>query len=116
MGELQDKMANDIIDEVIVAERSWRDVVRVGDRVDSTQDRRFTFSNVKYVTKGKLYKVRALAFRPEYHSYTVVVDSDVEGEIAYVGMGTVIVRKGVIVWNWVEAVQGMYDKAKEMES
>lgn len=103
-----DEVMNEVMEDILRAEKTWRETVQVGDLVDGTDNCFFLTCKKQYKTKGKLYKVKSLDMRPDDKSYCVICDSDVEGEIFWQGMGTVIIRKGVIVWNWMDAIQEKY--------
>jgi hypothetical protein len=95
------KVFEDVLDEIKADEISWSKKVRVGDYVDAQEDAFFLSSNVRYKTKGKLYRVKEVDIRSEngkVYSRTVIVDSDVEGERMWLGPERVIVRNGRIVW------------------
>ena len=96
---IESEITDEILAELDATEMIWRDTVQVGDFVDASNDQTF-LSGPRFITKGKLYTVKRLDFRPEQKSYTVVVDSDVPGEIAWLGHGNLIIRDGVVVWNW----------------
>jgi uncharacterized protein (DUF1330 family) len=113
-----DKITEEVMQSVLAAELSWRDTVQVGDYVNSSDDKTF-LSGGQYLTKGKLYKVKQLDFREDTKSYCVVVDADIPDEIAWLSMTGLIIRDGIVIWNWHdqttsgESFAAYMDRAKE---
>ena len=116
LNEAQAAAAKRAIDDVLAAEKSWAETVRIGDLVDSTDDHHFTYSGTRYLTRGKLYTVKATDPRPDAKSFTVIVDSDVESEIAYINGSNVVIRDGVIVWNWIDTLRRGLDAGLAAEA
>jgi hypothetical protein len=86
---------------VLIIEEQWRNAVQVGDFVDAGEDHYFLHGG-KYLTKNKLYQVKELDFRPKEQSYTVIVDSDITKETTHISMNHLIIRNGIVIWNWYE--------------
>jgi hypothetical protein len=112
LNEAQAAAAKQVIDEILAAEKSWAETVRIGDLVDADRDQHFTFSKTRYLTNGKLYAVKELDFRPLHKSYSVIVDSDVPGEIAWLHDSRVIIRDGIVVWTPTDAGRERREKAE----
>jgi len=90
-------------------EKLWSETVQVGDFVDGTLNRFYTFSEHQYETKGKLYEVREVDIRKdqdtgEIYSISVIVDGDYRDpksttpERLWLSPGKVIYRNGVPIW------------------
>lgn len=103
-----DHLVDQILSEIDEDERIWSETVQVGDFVDGSRDRTYTFSKHQYETKGKLYEVREKDMRKDengkFYSRTVIVDGDwqdptrAEPERHWLGMSKVIYRNGELIW------------------
>jgi hypothetical protein len=103
---MSDSCLDVLVDEILADfdndNKSWRDIVQIGDWVDSWSTGTYTFSLHQYKTEGKLYQVRELDFRK---NPLVIVDGDYfdpfgngQPEKVWLGPSRVVIRDGKIVW------------------
>ena len=94
----QAKIVDEIIANITADEKSWKKTVQVGDYVDCHSDGFYAFSKKQYQTKGKLYRVEAVADESicafgDYHDPRREFPEPI-----WLGPGKVIVRDGVVIW------------------
>jgi len=88
-------IAAKICDRLEQKKKEFAALVRVGDMVFSSEDKRFSFSEFRYCTEGKGYVVRSLSDAGVY------CEGDIKGEGLYLSVFSIthVVRDEKIIWD-----------------
>ena len=113
MSDPSDDIVDEILESLQASEDAFNATVQIGDVVFANGDKAFTFSEFRYCTARKGYKVVGHSV----NSDAVVCESDIVGERLYLSATSCykIERDGEVVWRYNSRVYFRYIKDRPEE-
>ena len=104
-----DSIVDDVLQQEKDREKSFKEIVRVGDIAYARDDGTYTYTDFKYRTAGKGYKVKEIT-----GCATIICDSDIVDEKLYLYVGSIthVIRDRQIVWDSRRTIAWKYEGIK----